>query len=321
MEKNKYYSILTKTGQAQLTNTAALGSKLKLQTIKIGDGGDDNGKETSPKESDIQLIRERWSGHINDLYVNPENQNWLVIEATIPDDDGGFYITEFGVYDDQNNLIAIGKYPKTYKPNITEGSGSSLFLRVMLQVSNASQVDMKVDPAIMLASKRYVDDILNRHVVEAHNNPIPVQLFLLGKPEILKISEKNITDKAITMTDYSIPSGAKAFIANISTFNDYNGMYGADDHCVHSFGRNNVHSDRFWTASNYTPAPWDIVSPLNDVLITHEGQNGTDWRYGHCHGSHIIPLTKKGLMKAKLNMGTTENLMHHIVMQIFGYFK
>ncbi|MDE1463366.1 phage tail protein [Spartinivicinus poritis] len=195
---NKYYSILTKTGQAQFTNTAALGSKLKLQTIKIGDGGDDNGKETSPKESDTQLIRERWSGHINDLYVNPENQNWLVIEATIPDDDGGFYITEFGVYDDQNNLIAIGKYPKTYKPNITEGSGSSLFIRVMLQVSNANQVDMKVDPAIMLASKRYVGDKFKEH----QNSTNPHEQYEL------KINLQDAAYKSILeITDNILPVG------------------------------------------------------------------------------------------------------------------
>ncbi|MBU2706483.1 phage tail protein [Zooshikella marina] len=167
---NKYYSILTKIGQAQFANTAALGNKLKLKTIKVGDGGDDNGEETFPKEIDTKLVRERWNGAINDLYINPENRNWLVIEAVIPDEVGGFYITEFGLYDDQDNLVAIGKYPKTYKPNITEGSGSSLFLRVMLQVSNASQVELSVDPAIMLASKKYVETVFSRKTDSLENN-------------------------------------------------------------------------------------------------------------------------------------------------------
>ncbi|MGI0119449.1 phage tail protein [Zooshikella sp. RANM57] len=167
---NKYYSILTKIGQAQLANTVALGNKLKLKTIKVGDGGNDNGEETFPKEIDTELVRECWSGTINDLYINPENKNWLVIEAVIPDEVGGFYITEFGIYDDQDNLVAIGKYPKTYKPNITEGSGSSLFLRVMLQVSNASSVELSVDPAIMLASKKYVEDVFSKRTDNLDSN-------------------------------------------------------------------------------------------------------------------------------------------------------
>ncbi|MBU2713640.1 phage tail protein [Zooshikella harenae] len=168
--ENKFYSILTKIGQVQLANTAALGNKLKLKTIKVGDGGSDNGEETFPKEIDTKLVRECWSGTINDLYINPENKNWLVIEAVIPDEVGGFYITEFGIYDDQNNLVAIGKYPKTYKPNITEGSGSSLFLRIMLQVSNASSVELSIDPAIMLASKKYVEDAFSKRTDNLDSN-------------------------------------------------------------------------------------------------------------------------------------------------------
>ncbi|RDH42293.1 hypothetical protein B9G39_01885 [Zooshikella ganghwensis] len=204
---------------------------------------------------------------------------------------------------------------------MTEGSGSSLFLRVMLQVSNASQVELSVDPAIMLASKKYINDKLDEHIKAKHSNPLPIQLFLLPKPALLKISETSVVDKSFTMEDYSIPIGAKAFIASISTFNDFKDNYGADDHRIHSFGRNNVHKDHYWSNRNTGTPPWEVVSPLNDVVLTHEGQNGTDWRYGHCHGTHIIPVTKKGVMNAKLNMGASSGLPHHIVMQIFGYFK
>ncbi|RDH42292.1 hypothetical protein B9G39_01880 [Zooshikella ganghwensis] len=143
---NKYYSILTKIGQAQFANTAALGNKLKLKMIKVGDGGDDNGEETFPKEIDTKLVRERWNGAINDLYINPENRNWLVIEAVIPDEVGGFYITEFGLYDDQDNLVAIGKYPK----NISQISQKAVEVVYFYELCCKYQMQARLNSVLIL---------------------------------------------------------------------------------------------------------------------------------------------------------------------------
>lgn len=141
--ENKYYNILTDVGKAQLTNAMLQGDTLKLTTIKVGDGGVDEGKEVFPNESNQSLVRERWSGNINHLYVDEKNPLWVVVEAEIPAIDGGWCITEFGLYDEQDNLISIGKYPRTYKPKIEEGSGSSLYLKVILEVANAKNIELK----------------------------------------------------------------------------------------------------------------------------------------------------------------------------------
>ncbi|MCX4026913.1 phage tail protein [Endozoicomonas sp. SM1973] len=156
--ENKYYNILTDIGKAQLTNAILQGDSLKLTTIKVGDGGADEGKEVFPNESNASLVRERWSGNINHLYVDEKNPLWVVVEAEIPAKQGGWCITEFGLYDEQDNLISIGKYPRTYKPKIEEGSGSSLYLKVILEVANAKNIELKVDPSIVLASRSYVDE-------------------------------------------------------------------------------------------------------------------------------------------------------------------
>ncbi|RDH45221.1 phage tail protein [Zooshikella ganghwensis] len=156
----QYYNLLTKTGKSKLTNAALLGGALKLTKIKVGDGGADEGKETFPSESTTRLVRERWAGNLTNLYIDPHNKNWVVAEAIIPVDVGGFYVTEFGLYDEQGDLICIGKYPSTYKPLIPQGNGTanSLFLKVILQVANASNIDLKVDLSIAMASREYVDE-------------------------------------------------------------------------------------------------------------------------------------------------------------------
>ncbi|MBU2707392.1 phage tail protein [Zooshikella marina] len=154
---NQYYSILTDIGKAQLTNAILQDTKLKLTTIKVGDGGQDSGAEVFPTEQTRHLTRERWHGKINHLYQDEKNPLWVVIEAEIPATEGGWCITEFGLFDEQNNLISVGKYPKTYKPKLEEGSGSSLYLKVIIEVANAKHIELKIDPSVTLASREYVD--------------------------------------------------------------------------------------------------------------------------------------------------------------------
>ncbi|MCX4025103.1 phage tail protein [Endozoicomonas sp. SM1973] len=167
----EFFSLLTKQGQARIINAQALGKTVKLTTLKVGDGGEDGGKETNPKETDTSLVRDKWQGPINHIFQHPDNDNWLVAETVIVEEDGNFYITEFGLYDEDDNLIVIGKYPKTYKPTLAQGSGSSLYVRVIFELSNTANVELKIDPAIVLASRQYVDDKWKTHL-EA-DNPHP----------------------------------------------------------------------------------------------------------------------------------------------------
>ncbi|MES9873160.1 MAG: phage tail protein [Candidatus Sedimenticola sp. 6PFRAG7] len=154
---NKYYTLLTQTGQAQLANALALDQPLALSTLVLGDG---NGAYQPPTEKQTALVNKVWHGPINAIARDSDNPNWLVIEAVVPEEVGGFTVREVGVLDDNDNLIAMGAYPETYKPQLVEGSGRDLYIRMILQISNADQVELKIDPAIVLATRRYVDDAL-----------------------------------------------------------------------------------------------------------------------------------------------------------------
>lgn len=148
-----YYTLLTKIGQARIANAVALNQMVNLTYMAVGDG---NGNPTTPNENQTALVREKYRATINQLTVDPDNPNYLVAELIIPTNVGGWSIYEVGVFDDQNQLIAVANFPATYKPELVEGSGRDLIVRIIIQVSNTSVVTLKIDPAITLASQAWV---------------------------------------------------------------------------------------------------------------------------------------------------------------------
>ncbi|WP_252226957.1 phage tail protein [Clostridium sp. ZBS2] len=154
--KEKFYTILTNIGKAKIANSSALGSKVNFAKIKAGDG---NGKYYEPTEDQIKLVNTVWEGNIRNIEVTKENPNWIEIEAIIPSDEGGFTIREFGVFDEDDNLLAISKCPETYKPIICDGSIKELLIKMVLSVSNTDNVSLKIDPTIVVAKKSDVEKV------------------------------------------------------------------------------------------------------------------------------------------------------------------
>lgn len=158
-----FYTILTAVGAAQIANAQALGQSVALSQIAVGDGG---GAYTTPIETDTALVNEVWRGAINAINVHETEPGWLVIETVIPADVGGWYVREFGIFDDAGNLIAIGKMPETYKPLLAQGSGRDLYIRAIVAVGSPGTVELKIDPSMVLATRTYVEsrDDLSRRV-------------------------------------------------------------------------------------------------------------------------------------------------------------
>lgn len=150
----EFYTILTTIGKAKLANSAALGTKLNLTKFQVGDGG---GAYYNPTENQTSLKNKVWEGSIGSISVDSENPNWIILETIISSQDGGFIIREAGVFDDNNDLIAIGKYPETYKPVLAEGSAKDLIIKMILEVSNTSSVTLKVDPTVIIATKKDIE--------------------------------------------------------------------------------------------------------------------------------------------------------------------
>jgi len=156
-----YFTTLTKTGKAMFANSPVLGTPVSFSTLAVGDGnGSYAGLELAEMLQRTTLINEVWRGSINHISVHETNSNWLVVEVFIPSDVGDFDIREVGVFDPDNNLIAIGKYPLTYKPKITQGASKDLYIKMILEVTDTALVTLKVDPTLVLATRQHVADEL-----------------------------------------------------------------------------------------------------------------------------------------------------------------
>ncbi|MGX9756373.1 phage tail-collar fiber domain-containing protein [Clostridioides difficile] len=156
MAEQKYYTILTKAGKASIANATALGKKVDLVKLQLGDGG---GNEYNPTEEQTSLKKVVWEGDISNVKIDDENSNWIVIETVIPGSIGGFMIREVGIFDSENKLIAVSKYPETYKPTADSGSVKDLIIRIILVVSNTSSVNLKVDPTVILATLKDIQEL------------------------------------------------------------------------------------------------------------------------------------------------------------------
>ncbi|MWQ98066.1 phage tail protein, partial [Escherichia coli] len=53
---------------------------------------------------------------------------------------------------------AVGNCPESYKPQLAEGSGRTQTVRMVLITSSTDNITLKIDPAVVLATRKYVDD-------------------------------------------------------------------------------------------------------------------------------------------------------------------
>ncbi|NFC76764.1 phage tail protein [Clostridium botulinum] len=152
----QFYTILTKIGKAKIANSTALGTKVNFCKLQVGDS---NGTYYNPTEDQTELKHKVWEGNINSISIDENNPNWIIIEVLLPSNVGGFMIREAAILDDEDNVVAIAKYPETYKPLTQDGSSKDILIRTILEVSNTSSVTLKVDPTVILATKKDIEII------------------------------------------------------------------------------------------------------------------------------------------------------------------
>lgn len=163
----KFYTLLTNVGKASIINATLKGTKVNFRKLVLGDG---NGSYYEPSETQTQLRRKVWEGEISSVQRDTKNTNWLIVETLVSGETGGFTIREAGILDDRGQLMVIAKYPETYKPNSDDGTMKHLTVRLILEVSNASAVTLKIDPSIVIATKQDIIDMGKTKAPLAHNH-------------------------------------------------------------------------------------------------------------------------------------------------------
>ncbi|EHB7630238.1 TPA: tail fiber protein [Escherichia coli] len=156
----KFYTLLTDIGAAKLASAAALGVPLKITHMAVGDGG---GVLSTPDSKQTALVNEKRRAALNMLYIDPQNSSQIIAEQVIPENEGGWWIREVGLFDESGALIAVGNCPESYKPQLAEGSGRTQTVRMVLITSSTDNIILKIDPAVVLATRKYVDDKISEH--------------------------------------------------------------------------------------------------------------------------------------------------------------
>lgn len=163
----KYLALLTNIGAAKLAKATALGTKVEITQLAVGDG---NGVLPTPNPAQTALVHELRRAPLNMLTVDPANASQIIAEQVIPEDVGGWWIREIGLFDKDGDMVAIANCAETYKPQLQEGSGRVQVIRVILIVSSTEAVTLKIDPAVVLATRQYVDSQLRAHE-QSRNHP------------------------------------------------------------------------------------------------------------------------------------------------------
>ncbi|MFU0980925.1 phage tail protein [Kluyvera ascorbata] len=172
----KYFALLTNVGAAKLANATALGAQVEITQMAVGDG---NGVLPTPNPAKTALTHELRRAQLNMLTIDPVNTNQIIAEQVIPEDVGGWWIREIGLFDKDGDMIAVANCAETYKPKLQEGSGRVQVIRVILIVSSTEAVTLKIDPSVVLATRKYVDDavievkayaddVMKKHVASAN---------------------------------------------------------------------------------------------------------------------------------------------------------
>ena len=144
-----------------------MGTKVEITQPAVGDG---NGVLPTPNPAQTALVHELRRAPLNMLTVDPANASQIIAEQVIPEDVGGWWIREIGLFDKDGDMVAIANCAETYKPQLQEGSGRVQVIRVILIVSSTEAVTLKIDPAVVLATRQYVDSQLRAHE-QSRNHP------------------------------------------------------------------------------------------------------------------------------------------------------
>ena len=150
----RYYTVLTQKGIALLDNATSLGVPLKITQMAVGDG---NGNITTPDATQTELVHEVRRAAIDKLFLDNENPCQIIAEQVIPETDGGWFIHEIGLFDDKDNLIAVGNYPATYKPNCLEDSSRTQVIRMEFIVDNTEAIELKNETIEVFAARQYIE--------------------------------------------------------------------------------------------------------------------------------------------------------------------
>ena len=148
---SQYFAILTDYGTHAFAHALSQGQPVPLTQFAVGDG---NGQPVTPTASATALVHQTHIAPVSAVSLDPRNNKQVIVELTIPENVGGFYIREMGVFDSQNKLIAYANCPESFKPTESSGSGKVQVLRMILKVESSSAVTLSIDNSVIFVTRQ-----------------------------------------------------------------------------------------------------------------------------------------------------------------------
>lgn len=149
-----YHSLFTEKGLELLRTAIQSGTKLGITHMSFGDG---NGVLPVPDAKFTKMVKEVYRVQLNRLAASKENANWLEADGVIPSAVGGFNIREVGLWAG-NVMVAYANYPPTYKPTGDQGTAQIKTIRIVLQIDNTANFELKIDASVVMATIQAVED-------------------------------------------------------------------------------------------------------------------------------------------------------------------
>ena len=150
----QFYSLVTDYGAEKQLKCIKEGLPFEVTSIALGDG---NGKYYEPTTTQTKLVNEVWRGNVEKCEWT-DNRFYCV--TTVPAEIGGFEVREAGVFDAENNLIVISKFPETTKQAPKSGTVKQLTIRIELELSNKELAELVINPNLNVVTMDVLDDLI-----------------------------------------------------------------------------------------------------------------------------------------------------------------
>lgn len=140
---------MTQTGLNKIAAALASETVIDLVEMAIGDGA------TVPSGAETALYNEVDRKTISGQGIVAGAANTLYAEIYLGPDDGPYTISEFGVFDSEGDMIAIGRFdPPINKPTAEGGQVAEGVIRANIAFSDATVINITVDASMQVALQR-----------------------------------------------------------------------------------------------------------------------------------------------------------------------
>lgn len=261
----KYYTVLTDIGKQKLTDAIANENILEFTEMAIGDA---NGISYEPTSDMTALKHETYRATISSSRIDEIDRNIMIFELVVPTSSGGYYMREAGLFSQDGTMIAIARIAEQYKPQVSEGAGSSITISMRIAISSKAQVYINVPESISYATQNFVVDKINEHLEE--ENPHNQYVFTTYANETFATKDdlNNKADRAHNHDEvYSAVNHTHE-----DTYSDIN--HNHDD----------IYIKKGESSGDFAPANHNHDESYSKLNHTHTGYAAS----GHTHSNYAV---------------------------------